>query len=124
MKAFSSEADARRLPLYPSLPPWRTVIALMMSHGDRCRVFVSGSEITKQFDSPMLFRIATQKAAEHASQADLEFVAHLKTSRAAGPALARRSAGTGKSGLTRNAPPGGGVEDSPDRVVAYAEQEP
>jgi hypothetical protein len=35
-----------------------------------------------------------------------------------------RSAGAGKSGLARNAPPPrGGVEDSPDRVVAYAEQE-
>jgi hypothetical protein len=34
-----------------------------------------------------------------------------------------RSAGTGKSGLSRSTPPGGGVEDSPDRVIEYAKQE-
>ncbi len=71
----------------------------------------------------MLSRIAAQKAAEHASQDDLAAVARLKASRTEGPSPAARSAGAGKSGLARNAPPGGGVEDSPDRVVAYAEQE-
>jgi hypothetical protein len=73
----------------------------------------------------MLSRIAAQKAAETASQADLASVARLKASRTAGPSPAARSAGAGKSGLARNGPPGGrgGFEDSPDRVVAYAEQE-
>jgi hypothetical protein len=55
----------------------------------------------------MLSRIATQKAAEHVSQAVLDSVARLKTSRAAGPVLATRSAGTGKFGLARIDPPGG-----------------
>ncbi len=78
-------------------------------------MYVSGSEIARRFDSPMLSRIATQKAAEHASQAALASVARLKASRAAGPASV--------SGLTLNCPPGG-IEDSSDRVVAYTEQEP
>jgi hypothetical protein len=55
----------------------------------------------------MLSRIATAKAAEHASQAALESVARLKTSRAAGPALACKSAGIGKSGWALNCCPGG-----------------
>jgi hypothetical protein len=72
----------------------------------------------------MLSRIAAQKAAETASQADLASVARLMASRTAGPSPAARAAGAGKSDLARNGPPGGGgVEDSPDRVVAYAEQE-
>jgi hypothetical protein len=72
----------------------------------------------------MLSRIAAQKAAEHASQDDLASVARLKASRTARPSPAARSAGAGKSGLARSTPPGGGgVEDSPDRVVAYTEQE-
>jgi hypothetical protein len=71
----------------------------------------------------MLSRIAAQTAAEHASQDDLASVARLKASRTAGPSPAARSAGARKSGLARNGPPGGGVEDSPDRVVAHAEQE-
>ncbi len=79
-----------------------------------------GSEIARRFDSPMLSRIAAQKAAETANQAALAVVARLKASRTAGPSPGARSAGAGKSGLARN----GGVEDSPDRVVAYAEQEP
>jgi hypothetical protein len=107
----------------PVIVPWRAVIALMMSRGDRWRVSVSGSEIARRFDSHMLSRIAAQKAAETANQADLAAVARLKASRTAGPSPAARSAGAGKSGLARNGPPGGGVEDSPDRVVAYAEQE-
>jgi hypothetical protein len=65
----------------------------------------------------MLSRIV----AEHASQA-IASVARLKASRAAGPAPAARSAGTGKSGLSRNGPPGGVLRT--DHVVAYAEQEP
>jgi hypothetical protein len=106
MKAFSSGADARRLPLHhPIIVPCRAVIALMMSRGDRCKVSVSGSEIARRFDSPMLSRITAQKAAEHASLADLASVARLKASRAARPAPATRSAGTGKSGLAPNSPP-------------------
>ncbi len=84
---------------------------------------VSGSEIARRFDSPMLSRIAAQKAAETVNQAALVAVARLKASRTAGPSPAARSAGAGKSGLARNTPPGGVVEDSPDRVVAYAEYE-
>ncbi len=38
--------------------------------------------------------------------------------------MAARSAGIGKFGLVRNGPPGVCVEDSLDRVVAYADQEP
>ncbi len=75
--------------------------------GDKCMVSVSGSEIARRFDSPMLSKIAAQKAAEHGSQAALASVARLNTSRAAGPALAVRSAGTEKLGLARNGPPGG-----------------
>ena len=66
-----------------------------------------GSAMARRFASPMLSRIAAQKNAEHASQADLESVARLKTSRAAGLALAPKAAGAGNSGLTRNTPPGG-----------------
>jgi hypothetical protein len=88
----------------PVIVPWRAVIALMMSDGGKCKVSVSGSEIARRFNSPMLSRIVAQKAAEHAGQADLASVARLKAS---DPQL----------------PPVGGVEDSPDRVVAYAEQE-
>jgi hypothetical protein len=35
-----------------------------------------------------------------------------------------RAAGSGKSGLALNGPPGGGVEESPESVVADGEQEP
>ncbi len=83
---------------------------------------MSGSEIARRFDSPMLSRITAQKAAETANQAALAAVARLKASRTAGPSPVARSAGAGKSGLARNCHPGG-VEDSPDRVVTYAEQE-
>jgi hypothetical protein len=75
----------------------------MMSRGDRWRVSVSGSETARRSDSPMLSRIAAQKAAEHASQDDLASVARLKASRTAGPSPAARSAGAGKSGLAHNA---------------------
>jgi hypothetical protein len=68
---------------------------------------MSGSEIARRFDSPMLFRIVVQKAAEYVSQVALEFVARLKTSREAGPALVARSTVTGKFGLARNGPSGG-----------------
>ncbi len=34
----------------PVIAPWRTVIALTMSHGDKCRASVSESEITRRFD--------------------------------------------------------------------------
>ena len=72
----------------------------------------------------MLSRIAAQKDAEHASQAALESVARLKTSQAGVLAPASKAAGAGNSGLSRNTPPGGrSVEDSPDCVVARAEQE-
>jgi hypothetical protein len=91
----------------PVIVPWRAVIALMMSREDRWRVSVSGSEIARRFGSPMLSRIAAQKAAETANQADLAAVARLKASRTAGPSPAARSAGARKSGLARNAPPGG-----------------
>jgi hypothetical protein len=47
-----------------------------------------GSEIARRFDSPMLSRIATQIAAEHASQAALASVARYKASQAAGQAMA------------------------------------
>jgi hypothetical protein len=90
----------------PVTVPWRAVIALIIARGVRLRVLVTGSAISRRFDSLMLSRIATAKAAEHATQAALESVARLKTSRAAGPALACRSAGIGKSGLSRNASPG------------------
>jgi hypothetical protein len=68
---------------------------------------VAGSEIPRRFDSPMLSRIAAQKAAETVNQADLAAVARLKASRTAGPSPAARSTGAGKSGLARNGPPGG-----------------
>ncbi len=71
----------------------------------------------------MLSRVAAQKAAETANQADLVAVARLKASRTAGPSPAARSAGAGKFGLARNGPLGGCVEDNPDRVVACTEQE-
>jgi hypothetical protein len=61
----------------------------------------------RRFASPMLSRIAAQKDTEHASQAALEFVARLKTSWAAGLALAPKAAGAGNFGLSRNNPPGG-----------------
>ena len=80
--------------------------------------------MARRFASPMLSRIAAQKDAEHASQAAMEeeSVARLKTSRAAGLAPAPKAAGAGKSGLIDpQLPPGGGVEDSPDCVVAHAE---
>ena len=68
---------------------------------------VAGSEIARRLASPMLSRIAAQKDAEHASQAALESVARLKTSRAAGLAAAPKAAGAGNSGLSRNTPPAG-----------------
>jgi hypothetical protein len=86
----------------PVIAPWRTVIALMMSREDRCRVSVSGSEIDRRFDAPMLSRRAAQKETEHANHAALLSVARLKASRAAGPAPAARAAGSGKSGLALN----------------------
>jgi hypothetical protein len=70
----------------------------------------------------MLSRIATKKEAEHASNAALLSVVRLKASRAAGLAPAARAAGFGKSGLALNDPPGG-VEESPESVVADGEQE-
>ncbi len=57
--------------------------------------------------APMLSRIAAQKDAKHASQAALESVARLKTSRAAGLGPAPKAAGAGNSGLSRITPPGG-----------------
>ncbi len=66
-----------------------------------------GSEIARRFASPMLSRIANKKEAEHASNAALLSVARLKASRAAGLAPAARAAGSGKSGLALNCPPGG-----------------
>ncbi len=90
----------------PVIVPWRAVIALMMSRGDRCRVSVSESEIARRFDSPMLSRIAAQqKAAEHPSQAALDSVARLKASRAARPG--DKISWTRKFGLVRKGPPGG-----------------
>jgi hypothetical protein len=71
----------------------------------------------------MLSKIANKKEAEHASNAALLSVARLKASRAAGLAPAARAAGSGKSGLALNSPPGG-VEESPESVVADGEQEP
>ncbi len=56
-----------------------------------------------------LFRIAAQKAAATASQADLASVARLKASRTAGLSPAARSAGAGKSGLAHDGPQRGGV---------------
>jgi hypothetical protein len=63
--------------------------------------------MARRFASPMLSRIAAQKDAEHASQAALESMARLKTSRAAGLAPAPKAAGAGNSDLSRSAPPGG-----------------
>ncbi len=68
---------------------------------------VLGSAIARRFASPMLSKIAAQKDAEHASQAALESVERLKTSRAARLALAPKAAGAGNSGLSRNTPPAG-----------------
>ena len=72
----------------------------------------------------MLSKIANRKDAEHASNAALLSVARLKASRAAGLAPTARAAGSGKSGLALIAPPSGGVEESPESVVADGEQEP
>jgi hypothetical protein len=80
---------------------------------------VRGSEIARRFASTMLSRNANKKEAEHTSNAALLSVARLKASRAAGLAPAARAAGSGKSGLAR-----GGVEESPESVVANGEQEP
>jgi hypothetical protein len=56
-------------------------------------VSVSGFERASRFDSLMLSRMATQKAAEHDSHAALDSVARLKASRVAGLiALAPRGA--------------------------------
>ena len=108
MAVSSLKVDAKGLPPHPSLSrEGRRVIAVMISRGVRLRVSVTGSAIARRFDSPMLSRIATAKAAEHTSQAALESVARLKTSRAAGPALACRSAGIGKSGRALNYFPAG-----------------
>jgi hypothetical protein len=108
MTVSSSEADAKGLPPHPSLSRGeQSVTALMIARGVRLRVSVTGSAIERRFDSPMLSRIATAKAAEHANQAALESVVRLKTSRAAGLAVAERSGRIGKSDLSRNAPPGG-----------------
>jgi hypothetical protein len=78
--------------------------------------------MARRFDSPMLSKMAAQKEAENASQVALDSMARLKATRAAGLAPATRAAGFGKSGLTLNGPPGG-VEGSPESVVAHAEQE-
>jgi hypothetical protein len=93
----------------PVVVPWRTVIATMTPHGVRWRVSMRGSEIARRFASPttMLSRIANKKEAEHASNAALLSVARLKASRAAGFAPTTRAAGSGKSGLALNCPPGG-----------------
>ncbi len=76
---------------------------------------MTGSAIARQFDSPMLSRIATAKAAEHASKPALEYVARLKTSRAAGPALAQP--GSGNLGAPSTVAPGEVLRIA----VAYAE---
>jgi hypothetical protein len=81
---------------------------MMMSRRKKCRVSVRESEMARRFASPsMLSRITKQKEAEHASHAALLSVARLKASRAAGLAPVATSAGSGKSGLPRNIPPGG-----------------
>ncbi len=82
---------------------------MMMSRGDRYRQGVcEGIRDGKTIGLAMLSRIAKQKDAEHANHAALLSVARLKTSRAAGLApTAKRAAGAGKSGLTRNIAPGG-----------------
>ncbi len=82
-----------------------------------------GSEIANRFASPMLSRNANKKEAAHASNVALLSVARLKASRAAGLAPVARAAGSGKSGLALNCPPGWGVEESPESVVANGEQE-
>ncbi len=66
---FFVRGRRRRSTSAPVTVLWRAVIALMMSRGVRLRVSVTGSAIVRRFDSPMLSRIATAKAAEHASQA-------------------------------------------------------
>jgi hypothetical protein len=69
---------------------------------------VSGSAIARRLASPMLLRIAAQKDVEHTSQVVLEYVASLKTSRAAGLAPApNKATGAENSGLSRNIPPAG-----------------
>ncbi len=102
---------------------WRTVLALVISRGFRCRVCVSGSEIARRFDSSMFSRVATQKAAGHASQAALASVC--------GAFKSVTGSTGGKIGWNReiwSVPQrslGRGVEDSPDRVVvAHIEQDP
>ncbi len=74
--------------------------------------------MARRFASPMLSRIAAQKDADHASQAALKSVAHLKTSRVAGLVPAPKAAGAGNSGLSLITP-WGSVEDSPDCVVTH-----
>jgi hypothetical protein len=70
----------------------------------------------------MLSKIAAQKEAEHERQAALESVARLKTSRAAGLALASKSARAELWSVPQH-PTSRSVEDSPDCVVAHAEEE-
>jgi hypothetical protein len=65
----------------------------------------------------MLSKIAAQKEAEHESQAALESVARLKTSRAVGLALAPKSVGAEIWSVSQH-PTSRSVEDSPDCVVA------
>ncbi len=88
---------------------------------DRCRVSVRGSEIARRLASPMLSRIAKQKDAEDASYAALLFVARLKACVTGSRVSAGgKDSGLRKSGLPRNAPPGGVLR----RAQAHVEQEP
>ncbi len=72
----------------------------------------------------MLSRIAAQKEAEHESQAALESVARLKTSRAAARIGVGAQVSRGRElWSVSQHPSSGSVEDSPDCVVAHAEEE-
>ncbi len=85
-------------------------------------MFVSGSEIARRLDSPMLSKIATQKETEQASQAALESVARLKASRSCRGGLGAKSSRDREIWSISQHTPGRGVEDSPtDHVVANAE---
>jgi hypothetical protein len=87
---------------------------------------VSGCEIARRFDSPMLSRIATQKAAEYVNQAALDSVARFERitgNRASIGDKRQDQPEVGNLVWPAMAPPPG-VEDSSDHVVAYAKQEP
>ncbi len=108
---FFKEGGRKASTSAPFISPWRTVVALMMSRGDRVGVSVSGSEIAWRFDSPMISRIATQKVAKQSNQSALASVTRLNASR--------------EHWRQDQLEPGNLLcpATAPDRVVAHTEQE-